>query len=258
MPETYDRALSPAVFRPFALDLASRAAALSPSRVLELAAGTGVLTRELVARLPGADVVATDLNPAMVALGRCRAPAAKWREADATRLPFEDQQFDLVACQFGVMFLPDKRAAFDQARRALRPGGAFLFNVWEALEKHEFEAALVAGLRCAFPHDPPSFMESYPHSYTDLDVIVADLAAGGLRLEAVDSLTLEGRAASAASLAAGYCAGTPLRAEIEARGDLVEATAIVAEEMGRRLGAGVVVGRMSARLIHALPATRSR
>ena len=167
------------------------------------------------------------------------------------RLPFDDAQFDLIACQFGVMFFRDKRAAFAEAGRALRPGGSFLFSAWDALETHEFESALVAGLRCAFPSDPPSFMESFPHSYTDPDVIAADLVAGGLRPAALESVTLEGRAESAASLAAGYCAGTPLRAEIEARGDLGAATAIVANEMERRLGAGVVVGRMRAHLIHA-------
>ena len=251
MPEVYDRELSAAVFRPFAVDLAARAAALSPSRVLELAAGTGVLTIELARRLPGTEVIATDLNPAMGALGRRRAPGVTWREANAMRLPFEDGQFDLVACQFGVMFFPDKQAAFAEARRVLLPGGSFLFNAWDALEYHEFEAALVAGLRRAFPDDPPSFMESVPHSYPDLNVIAADLAAGRLRREALESVTLVGRAKSAASLAAGYCAGTPLRGEIEARGDLITATAIVAEEMERRLGAGAVIGKMRAHVIHA-------
>ena len=251
MPEAYDQGLSAAVFRPFAIDLSARAAALSPRRVLELAAGTGVLTSELVGDLPGAEVIATDLNPAMVAIGRRRAPGATWREADAIRLPFDDAQFDLIACQFGVMFFPDKRAAFAEARRALQPGGAFLFSTWDTLHRHEFQSAVVAGLRCAFPYDPPSFMETFPHSYTDPDVIAADLVAGGLRLEALESVALEGRAESAVSLAAGYCAGTPLRAEIEARGDLEAATAIVAEEMERRLGAGVVAGRMCAHVVHA-------
>src|SRR5690242_16192568 len=106
MPHAYERWLAPAVFRPFAVDLAGRAAGLAPHRVLEIAAGTGVLTRELVAALPAAQVTATDLNAAMVEFGSRQVPLAAWRQADALSLPFEDQRFDLIVCQFGVMFFP--------------------------------------------------------------------------------------------------------------------------------------------------------
>lgn len=115
MPEAYERWLGPTVFRPFAVDLAGRVAARRPGRVLELAAGTGVLTRELLAADPHCDLTATDLNSAMVEFGRRRAPAALWRQADATDLPFDAGRFDAVVCQFGVMFFPDKPAAFAEA-----------------------------------------------------------------------------------------------------------------------------------------------
>ena len=128
MPEAYDRWLVPAVFHPFAVDFARRAARHAPRRVLEIAAGTGVLTRELVTVIPAAEVTATDLNAAMADLGSRRVPGAAWQQADALRLPFGDDQFDLVACQFGVMFFPDKPAAFREARRVLAPGGGLLFS----------------------------------------------------------------------------------------------------------------------------------
>ena len=179
MPAAYDRWLVPAVFRPFALDLARRAAVHAPARVLELAAGTGVLTREMVGI--GASVTATDLNDAMVDLGRRRVPEARWRQADALHLPFAEGQFDLVACQFGVMFLPDRPAAFAEAARVLAPGGRVLVNTWATLDTHVFQAALVRALERVFPDDPPTFMAAVPHGYPDPDALAADVTAGGLR-----------------------------------------------------------------------------
>jgi SAM-dependent methyltransferase len=254
MPEAYDRWLVPTVFRPFAVDLARRVAAHAPRRILELAAGTGVLTRELVAAVPSAEVTATDLNEAMVDLGRQRVPGSLWRQADAMDLPFEVGEFDLVACQFGVMFFPDKPASFAEARRVLTSEGTLLLSTWDTLDMHDFQAALVAGLERAFPGDPPTFMVSVPHGYADLDIAVADLRAGGLECVSVEPVTLEGHAASAADVAAGYCTGTPLRTAIEARGDLAATTAIVANEMEARLGTGAVRGRMTAHVIEATPA----
>ncbi len=253
MPEAYERWLAPAVFRPFAVDFARRVTARAPNRVLELAAGTGVLTRELLLAAASAstEVTATDVNDAMVDFGRRRAPGAVWRHADATDLPFDDALYDLVACQFGVMFFPDKPSAFAEARRVLRPDGRLLMSTWATVETHDFQAALVTGLERVFPEDPPTFMTSIPHGYADVDVVVADLGAAGLRCVAVDSVTLEGHAASAADLASGYCTGTPLRAEVESRGDLATATAEVAAEMEARLGTGEVTGSMTAHVFEA-------
>ncbi|MCU1428301.1 MAG: ubiquinone/menaquinone biosynthesis methyltransferase [Actinomycetia bacterium] len=253
MAEAYERWLTPTVFRPFARDLARRVSAHAPPRVLELAAGTGVLTRELLATVDSARVTATDLNPAMVDVGRRRAPGATWRQADAMELPFAAGEFDLITCQFGVMFFPDKAAAFAEARRVLTPDGALLLSTWGTLETHDFQAALVAGLERAFPEDPPTFMVSVPHGYADADIVVADLRAGGLDAVRVETVTLEGHAASAADLAAGYCTGTPLRPAIEARGDLSSTTAVVAQQMEARLGTGAVKGSMTAHVIEAVP-----
>lgn len=253
MPEAYERWLVPTVFRPFAADLARRVTARAPRRVLELAAGTGVLTRELVAAT-SAEVTATDLNDAMVGLGREKEPGATWRRADAMQLPCGDGEFDVIACQFGVMFFPDKPAAFAEARRVLTPDGTLVVNTWGSLDTHDFQAALVAALNRVFPDDPPTFMVSVPHGYADPDAIVTDLTTGGFRRVNVESLSLVGQAASAADVAAGYCMGTPLRAEIEARGDLKAVTTAVANEMTARLGAGPVTGTMTAHIVEAVPA----
>jgi SAM-dependent methyltransferase len=254
MPDAYERWLAPSVFQPFAADLARRLSAHAPGRILELAAGTGVLTREVGAAVPSAAVVATDLNDAMVDLGRQRAPGASWRQADAVNLPFGAGEFDVIVCQFGVMFFPDKPAAFAEVRRVLSTEGQFVFNTWGTLDAHDFQSALVAGLERAFPEDPPTFMVTVPHGYADADVVVADLRSSGLDCITVESVTLDGHAPSVAALATGYCAGTPVRAEIEARGDLGATIRIVAEEMDARLGTGAVTGRMTAHVFEAAPA----
>jgi SAM-dependent methyltransferase len=254
MSAVYERFLVPAVFQPFAVDMAERVAATGSERVLELAAGSGVVTRELAGVLSGAEVTATDLNDAMVDLGRRLVPGATWRRADALALPFDDDSFDAVVCQFGVMFFPDKPGAFAEMARVLEPGGHAIVSSWDTLATHEFAAALTGGLERAFPDDPPRFVASIPHGYNDPDALVADATAGGLRPLSVERITLEGRSDSAADVAAGFCAGTPLRAEIEERGDLRATTALVAREMEARLGSGPVMGRMAAHVLTATPA----
>jgi SAM-dependent methyltransferase len=251
MPAAYEHYLVPVVFEPFAADLAARAAALEPRRILELAAGTGALTSRLLVTAPSAEVTATDLNEAMVAFGSVRAPGAVWRQADAQRLPFPDHGFDLVVCQFGVMFFPDRVAAFTEVRRMLAPGGRFLFNTWGPLETHAFEVALQAGLERAFPLDPPRFFATVPHGCADPTRVAAELAAADLAVEQEQKLTLEGRAASIADLATGYLTGTPLRAAVAERGGAPAVRATVVEEMTARLGPGPVTAPMTAYVFRA-------
>ena len=254
MPDAYDRYLAPSVFRPFAVELAARAASLAPRRVLEIAAGTGVLTAELLAALPDAHVTATDLNEPMVRYGAGQAPGADWQQADAQALPFDDEQFDLVACQFGVMFFPDKPGAFAEIRRVLTADGRLLMSTWGPVDTHDFAEALVAGVERAFPADPPTFVARVPHGYPDVGQVTADLAAGGLEVVAAESVTLTGHAESAADVAAGFCTGTPLRMAIESRGDLAVATEAVGTEMTARMGPGPVSAEMVAYFIEARPA----
>src|SRR5712692_8864275 len=145
IPKAYETYLVPLLFEPYAADLVNRLASRSLTRVLEIAAGTGVVTRALASVLPErASIVATDLNQSMLdqasALGTKRP--VEWRQADGMRLPFQDGTFDAVVCQFGVMFFPEKSKAFSEARRVLRSGGVFAFNVWDRIKENEFADAV--------------------------------------------------------------------------------------------------------------------
>jgi ubiquinone/menaquinone biosynthesis C-methylase UbiE len=256
IPKLYDEYLVPLIFQPYATDLAGRVTARSPRRVLEIAAGTGVVTRALAAGLPAdASIVATDLNQAMLdraAEVGTRRPV-EWRQADAMALPFADASFDVVACQFGVMFFPDKPKAFAEARRVLRPGGLFIFNAWDRIEENEFADVAMAALATVFPQDPPRFMARVPHGYHDRVTIEHDLAAGGFTAPAFTTLAARSRAASPSHPAIAYCQGTPWRSEIEARdaSRLGEATESVEKAIAARFGRGAVDAKIQAHILMA-------
>ena len=253
MPEVYDRCLGLATFAPFAADIALRALDVPHARVLELAAGTGIVTAGLVEALPDAAITATDLNDAMVTYGSTRVPGPTWQVADAQDLTYSDDSFDLVVCQFGVMFLPDRIGAYRGVRRVLEPGGSFLFNVWDTLETHEVETAVIDVMAELFPDDPPDFLRRVPHGYADPNRIRADVQAGGLTVAELERVELVGRAPSAAVLAEGYCLGTPLRFELQERGvDLADLVPRAASALTRRLGEGLVEGSMAAYVVRAV------
>lgn len=255
IPKLYESHLVPLIFKPYAADLADRVVARRPARVLEIAAGTGVVTRRLSSRLPAhAAITATDLNQPMLDEARAAGTfrPVEWRQADAMKLPFEDGAFDAVVCQFGVMFFPDKAAAFSETRRVLRAGGVFLFNVWDRIEDNEFADVVTSALGAFFPTDPPRFMARVPHGYHDRAAIERDLRGGGFTTAAKFE-TVEARsvAASPRIPAIAYCQGTPLRSEIEARGasSLDTATDAAADAIARRFGAGRVDGKIQAAVV---------
>ncbi|WP_244158506.1 class I SAM-dependent methyltransferase [Caballeronia fortuita] len=243
------------LFAPYAEDIAQRVAARDPSRVLETAAGTGALTRAMAHALHAhVEIVATDLNQAM--LDRAAMTPVEgnvtWRQANALALPFDDASFDIVVCQFGAMFFPDKPAAFAQARRVLRPGGALLFDVWDRIEENDFADTVTATLARVFPDDPPLFMQRTPHGYFDKEAITRDLAAAGFDdAPLFDTITRTSRASSARDAAIAYCQGTPLRNEIEARtgASLEDATSICADAIAARFGSSAIDGKTQAHVI---------
>ena len=255
IPELYERYLVPLIFAPYALDLAHRVAARAPTRVLEIAAGTGVVTRELAIAMPStAEIVATDLNQPMLdhAASIGTSQAVEWRQADALQLPFPDAAFDAVVCQFGVMFFPDRAKAYAEARRVLRPGGSYLFNVWDRIEDNEFADVVTQSLANCFPEDPPRFLARTPHGYHDLDVIRQDLLRGGFdRSPSIATRAERSPADSPDIPALAYCQGTPLRNEIEARGAtrLHEVTQVAARAIAERFGSGPIDGKIQAHVV---------
>ncbi|MGH9647171.1 MAG: class I SAM-dependent methyltransferase [Bryobacteraceae bacterium] len=253
--QLYERYLVPLIFQPYAADLRERISLLNVSRILEAAAGTGVVTRALATLANNQlSIVATDLNQAMLdeAAAACTARTVRWQQADAMALPFHDGEFDAVVCQFGAMFFPEKAKAFSEAHRVLKPGGVFVFNVWDRISENEFADTVTTALEAVFPADPPRFLVRTPHGYHDRSAIERDLAAGGFgKSPRIDTVAARSRAESARIPAMAYCQGTPLRSEIEARdrSRLGEATDIAAAAIADKFGTDSVDGKIQAHVI---------
>lgn len=258
IPENYDALMVPMIFEPYAADLAERVAALSPHAVLETAAGTGVVTRVLAPKLRlSARYVVTDLNQPMLDYAAKKQPTGEpieWRQADALNLPFADDSFDAVCCQFGVMFFPDRVAGYKQARRVLKPGGSLLFNAWDRIEENDFANVVTDALAEVFPADPPRFLARTPHGYHDTALIRDDLGRAGFSGVTITTVEHTSRAPSARHAAMAYCQGTPLRNEIEARDATVlqHATGCAAEAIARRYGSGPIAGKIQAHVVVAI------
>ena len=260
IPQLYDQLMVPMLFDAYARDLAARTAKLAPASVLEMAAGTGAVTRILAAGLgPATTLIATDLNQAMLDRATSQIPPdprLTFQQADAQALPFPDHSFDLVLCQVGVMFFPDKPRAYAEAYRVLKPGGTFLFNTWDGLENNDFVRIISARLAELYPDNPPAFMARIPHGYHDAALIRSQLAAAGFT--AITCETVEGRSrATAQNAATAYCHGTPLRAEIEQRTShsLSDVTQSCTQILTQTYGTGPIEARISAQVFSAKRAT---
>jgi ubiquinone/menaquinone biosynthesis C-methylase UbiE len=258
IPEIYDHFLVPLIFEPYARDLAERLAKAKPQDVLETAAGTGVLTRAILSRLPAdARIMATDLNQPMLdhAAAKQRGESRiTRRQADALALPFEDQSFDAVACQFGVMFFPDKVQGYKEARRVLKLGGHFFFNVWDQISDNEFADVVTETLATRFAQNPPRFLARTPHGYHDVGKIREELTRAGFASISIETRNDTSSASSPREPAIAYCQGTPLRNEIEALdpSDLEAATQACAKALALRFGNGTIKGRIRAHVITAI------
>ncbi len=256
VPEIYDRLMVPMVFAGAAELLAQEIQARRPSTILEVAAGTGVLTQALLVACPQAEVVATDLSQPMLdrASERVGVDARlRFEQADALELPFVDSAFDVVACQFGVMFFPDRVRGYREAGRVLRRGGALVFNVWDSLETNDFARITTSALQ-QLSNAPMDFMSHLPHGYFDRDVICGDLRDAGFDVSAFDPVDATS-VATATDAAVALCQGTPMRSQIEAAADLTldQATDAARAALESAYGPGVITGRIRSFQVVAKP-----
>jgi ubiquinone/menaquinone biosynthesis C-methylase UbiE len=217
-PALYDRYMGPLLFAPYAEYVAKRVAPLHPERVLETAAGTGIVTRTVSEALPDAEIIATDINPTVLefAAQQFHTESVTFQAADAQHLPFDDESFDLVLCLFGIMFFPDKVRANAEARRVLHPGGRYILVTFNRLDLNPIPEAAGKGVATLFPEDP-RYMERGPFSYTDAAVVEDDLRSAGFDNIEVETVELSS-SVSAQDAARGIVLGSPFRAEIERLG----------------------------------------
>jgi ubiquinone/menaquinone biosynthesis C-methylase UbiE len=247
IPEHYDRSLGPILFADFASDIARRVASLAPQRVLELAAGTGIATRRLWDLLPaGARLTTTDLNPPMLEVARTKFGSeerVEFQPADAAALPFAESAIDAVACQFGVMFFPDKDRCYREVYRVLSPGGGYVFSVWDAHRYNPFGRLVHELIGSFFPDDPPQFYQ-VPFGYHRIDPIKDSLAEAGFPHLSVAVLNLEKQIPNAAFFAHGVIHGNPVIDQIQARGGVEPARIVDALTEAFRREFGPDPGRL--------------
>lgn len=255
VPENYDQLMVPLIFRPYAEELARRARAIGPRLVLETAAGTGVATEALREALPNAEIIATDLNSPMleVARQRVRSERVRFLQADALDLPFESGSFDLILCQFGSMFFPDKVRGHSEAWRVLRDGGCYLLAIWDRIERNELTNAAQQALIDCFPQDPSLFMREGPFGYHDTLRIESDLHDAGFGTVDIETIELRSRSPSAHDAAMALFYGTPMGVEVEEKkaGSGERVFASVEEALRPFEGSGGLDAPMAAHIVTA-------
>ncbi|PLW70624.1 class I SAM-dependent methyltransferase [Pseudohalioglobus lutimaris] len=221
VPGNYDKHLGPRIFQGYAEDLARRIARTRPAKALELAAGTGILSRCLRNVLPDScELLATDLNQPMLEVAGKKftdGDRVRFELADATRLPMEDNSFDAVACQFGVMFFPDREKSYAEVARVLVPGGHYVFNVWGSLQGNPFANIANRTVEELFPENPPGFYQ-VPFSYHDAESIETSLRNAGFTETRSELLQITTTAEPHEDFARGLVFGNPLEEEILDRG----------------------------------------
>jgi ubiquinone/menaquinone biosynthesis C-methylase UbiE len=255
VPASYEQLMVPLIFQPYADEIARRARQLQPRRILETAAGTGVVTRALHQALPDAEIIATDLNQPMldVAQEQIRSDKVRFQQADAQELPFGDGAFDLAVCQFGSMFFPDKVRGHSEARRVLRVDGHYLLAIWDEISRNALSAATQQVLIDLFPADPPLFLCEGPFGYSDPARITSDLRDAGFSKVEIDTVGFSSRGPTARDAAAALCYGTPMSVELQERapGSLDRAFERVEQSLRAFEGPSGIDAPMSAHIVTA-------
>jgi SAM-dependent methyltransferase len=255
IPENYDRLMGPVFFEPYAIELASRVPAGS-RRILEIAAGTGRVTRQVLARLPAdGSILATDLNEGMIAVGEAQftgEPRVTWQVADAMSLPVEDGAFDCVLCQFGLMFVPDKAQAMREMRRALRPGGTLLVATWDAIERNH-ASAINDRVAVKFMPGAEPFFRTIPFSMHDPALLDSLAEGAGFSRHSVETVSINVEAPSASFIAEAFTRGTPLWIQLTEHGVDIDAYAReLTAALGAELGGVPTKCPMSAHILTAV------
>lgn len=251
-----DRYLAPSLLGPFADDMARRLSRISMGPLLETAADTGTLTEAIASAMSaGLTIIATDPSAEVVRHASVKPGMARitWQMADPHALPYADETFGIVACHFGVSIMPDRLLAFQEARRVMKSGGRFVFSVPAHIRQNPVADCLQGALEERFAVDPPRFVKHILHGYADNEAIDDDLTAAGFTDAIYTAVELPYEAASAHEVAIGYCLGTPLRSEIEARasGDIELVVQGVTAALERRFGTGQIKASMRAHIISA-------
>ncbi|MBC8063807.1 MAG: class I SAM-dependent methyltransferase [Chlorobia bacterium] len=248
VPENYDQYMGPMFFRPYAVDIAERVARHSPSSILETAAGTGVSTEALERANPNADIIATDLNADMLERAKSVRPnlSVTWSVADALELPYEDNRFDVVVTQYGVMFFPDKPAAFREAFRVLKPGGAYIFNVWDSLEGNDVGRTTQEVVTKMIPVDTPTFLQT-PFGWSDPTPFIEAGKAAGFETSMPVAVEKQCESVSALAASKGLMTGSPMYGQIVGMGvDPGPLQEEIARLLAERYGSEPMVAKMRA------------
>ncbi len=251
-----DRYFAPSQLCPFADDMARRLSRISMGPLLEIAADTGILTQAIASVMSaGLTIIATDPDAEMVGHASTKPGMARitWRTADPRALPFPSETFGIVVCHFGVAVLTDRVQAFRETRRVMKPGGRFVFSVPAHIRHNPVADCLQNAMQALFPTDPPEFVGRVLHGYADNEAIDDDLTAAGFTDAIYTSVELPYIAASARDVAVGYCLGTPLRSEIEARapGETEQVIMAATAALEKRFGPGPIKATMRAHIVSA-------
>jgi len=258
VPNTYHTFLGPLIFDAYAKDMTARLAGVlkSNATVLELAAGTGIVTKQVLAALPaGAKLTVTDISEPMLSLAKSQIsdPRLTFQPADACQLPFPDKSFDALFCQYGVMFFPDKVQAMKEARRVLAPGGTYIFNIWDSFEHNPIPHTVHQTLATLIPTNPIPFLAKMPFGYSDRAEIERVTRAGGFSNVAIETVEFPSSAPTAADAARAWVEGTPVLAALNERGktDPAPIRAEVEKALAAKFGNGPCRSTMRAIVVTA-------